>query len=193
MYILFCKLSTTFMCMDFDCCDNMCDMMFTCFYQNQVGEKTRIKWFVDDNSDKGDMNPFSQRKRNIVRHPYNSRQQQSVKSAYVASVKTRGVVEGVRGECWVVSPNPSDSIGGHTNPFMAISFGSLSEAFYTALNEDGDNPNLLASLRRGLEARVLHNRTPPEVLRFLIHIHNSFHSGSGTSFCELIGMVPQVS
>ena len=72
-------------------------------------------------------------------------------------------------------------------------YGSLSEAFYQALIDEGSNPNLLMSLKRGLEVRLLHHRTPPDVIRFLIHYHNGFHAGSGTSFCELVAMVPDVT
>ena len=158
-----------------------------------MGQKTRVQWFADDNTEDCSIRPFDQRKRNVVRHQLNSRQQSSVKAAYIASVKMRGVCEGVRGEAWLVQPEPNTSIGAQQNPFKALSFGSLSEAFFCALNDEPSNTNLIASLRRGLEARILHHSTPNEVLRFLVHIHNSFHSGSGTSFCELISMVPQVS
>ena len=122
----------------------------------------------------------------------NNRQQRSVKSAYVQSVKARGVCEGVRGEAWMLQPSPQNDVGQQQSPYLALSYGSLSEAYYQALMNDGSNPNLLISLKRGLEVRLLHHRTPPDVIRFLIHYHNGFHAGSGTSFCELIQMVPDV-
>ena len=138
------------------------------------------------------MFPFQSRRRSVVRHPLNNRQQTSVRSTYVQSVKSKGVCEGVRGEAWLLQPTPCD-VGSQQSPYQALSYGSLSEAYYQALHEEPANANLLISLKRGLEVRLLHHRTPPDVIRFLIHIHNGFHSGSGTSFCELIGIVPQVS
>ncbi|CAL1151058.1 unnamed protein product [Cladocopium goreaui] len=158
----------------------------------QVGEKCRIKWFLCNNSDDATLFPFEQRRRSIVRHPMNNRQQRSVKSTYVQSVKARGVCEGVRGEAWMIQPSPQSDVGQQQSPYLALSYGSLSEAFYQALIDEGSNPNLLMSLKRGLEVRLLHHRTPPDVIRFLIHYHNGFHAGSGTSFCELVAMVPDV-
>ena len=90
-------------------------------HPHQVGEeKQRIKWFLCDNSTDAMNHPFGQRKRNIIRHPLNSRQQSSVRLAYVASCKARGVVEGVRGEAWLMQPSPSDSIQEKT-PYLALS------------------------------------------------------------------------
>ena len=113
--------------------------------------------------------PFGQRKRNIIRHPLNSRQQSSVRLAYVASCKARGVVEGVRGEAWLMQPSPSDSIQEKT-PYLALSYGSLSEAFYQACCDSPDNDNLMVSVKKGLEARILSQGTPPVVVRLLINM-----------------------
>ena len=157
----------------------------------QVGEKSRVQWFLCNNGPDAAMYPFNERRRSIIRHPLNNRQQKSVKSTYVQSVKQRGVCEGVRGEAWLLQPQPCDA-GGQQAPYLALSYGSLSEAYYQALLDEPENQNLLVSLRRGLEVRLLHHRTPPDVVRFLIHIHNGFHAGSGTSFCELVSLVPQV-
>ena len=119
-------------------------------HPNQVGEeKQRIKWFLCDNSTDAMNHPFGQRKRNIIRHPLNSRQQSSVRLAYVASCKARGVVEGVRDEAWLMQPSPSDSIQGKT-PYLALSYGSLSEAFYQACCDSPDNDNLMVSVKKGL-------------------------------------------
>lgn len=157
-----------------------------------MGQKTRVQWFSDDNSEDSSIRPFEQRKRTVVRHQLNNRQESSVKATYIASVKMRGVCEGVRGEAWLVQPEPNPSIGAQQNPFRALSFGSLSEAFYCALNEEPTNPNLIASLRRGLESRLLHHATPHEVLRFLV-----FRDTLLTSFLvglqlHLQGLQPQL-
>ena len=130
--------------------------------QRQVGDKQRIKFFTDSTS----------QKRNITRHPLNARQQSGVKQQYVTSCKSRGILEGLRGEPWMVSPAPNE-MGEKTGAFLALSFASLTESFYQALLEEPGNPNLRLSLSKGLEARVLHHRTPHSVLKFLIHYHNS--------------------
>ena len=139
------------------------------------------------------MFPFEQRRRSIVRHPMNNRQQRSGRATYVQSVKNRGVCEGVRGEAWLLQPLPQNDVGQQQSPYLALSYGSLSEAYYQALIDEPTNSNLIIRLKRGLEARLLHHRTLPDVVHFLIHYHNNFHAGSGTSFCELVQMVPDVT
>ena len=161
-------------------------------YSLKVGEKTRIRWFSDDNSVDNTTHPFSQRRRNLCRHSLNARHQSSVRQAYVASCKLRGVCDGVRGEAWLLQPRPAESPDQHT-PFMALSYASLSESFYQALQEDPRNENLMISVKKGLEARVINYKCPPAVIRYLINLHNRFHFGSGTSWIELIQMVPDVS
>ena len=112
-----------------------------------------------------------------------------MKAAYVKSVKMRGVVEGVRGEPWLVQRVTGD-LNGASPSYYALSFASLCEAFYHALEEDGTNENLLLSLSKGLECRVLHHRTPGMILKYLVNLHNRFHQGSSTSWVELIQIVP---
>ncbi len=90
-----------------------------------------------------------------------------------------------------MQPSPSDSIQEKT-PYLAISYGSLSEAFFQACCDAPDNDNLMVSVKKGLEARILSHRTPPAVVRLLINMHNRFHFGSGTSWVEIIQMVPDV-
>ena len=162
----------------------------------KVGEKTRIKFFADNNDLDGITIPFERRVPNIVRSIHNSRQQDGVRAEYVKSVKLRGIVENVRGEAWMQQHVPADGMSasdGKVAGYHALSFASLTEAFYTALNQDPSNQNLMLTLQRGLECRVLHARTPPAVLRYLVNLHNRFHTGSGTSFVELLTLVPEVS
>ena len=151
----------------------------------QVGsEKQRLKFYSDDNSLKGDASsasPFSTRKKAITRHPLNSRFQSGVKQAYIASLKMRGIVEGVRGEAWMM---------GSSTGYLALSFASLTESFYMALEDDPCNESLLLTLNKGLECRLLSNKMPSNIVRYLVNLHNRFHSGSGTSFVELVKMVP---
>ncbi|CAJ1419662.1 unnamed protein product, partial [Effrenium voratum] len=70
-----------------------------------------------------------------------------------SSARSRGIVESVRGEPWVVRPEPSDTAG----PYKALSFGSLCEAF-AAIEQDSKNENFILS--QWLERRVIDHRTP---------------------------------
>ena len=65
----------------------------------------------------------------IVRHPSNiaGRLAASKKMKLCASVLQRGIVLGVRGESWIQWSRR------HTLPFLAISWGNLTVAFYEVL------------------------------------------------------------
>ena len=165
---------------------------------SQVGDKARIKFFADTNEVNGESHhahPFDRRVRNIERSTYNGRQQDGVRAEYVKSTKMRGIVENVRGEAWM-QQRSSDLVNGTDSKFasfFALSFASLTEAFYTALVDEPSNQNLLLTLSRGLECRILHAKTPPSICRYLVNLHNRFHCGSSTSFVELLTLVPEVS
>ena len=76
--------------------------------------------------------------------------------------------------------------------YFALSFASLTESFYAAIREEPDNQMLLLTVSKGLEARVLHYKTPHLIGKYLINLHNRFHLGSSTSFVELVQLVPDV-
>ena len=147
-----------------------------------MGAKTRIPFFLDE----------EKQVRGIQRHSCNPRQHAGVKAQYVASVKLRGIIEGVRGECWCVESDP-DATGRRSGPIGALTFGSLTDAFYTALEQDPSNPAIQHTLKRGLEARIINSKTPAAVLRFLVRFHNAFHHGAQTSYLELIAVVPEAA
>ena len=161
----------------------------------QVGDKTRIRFFADTNHLDGVQFPFDRRVRNIERSIYNGRQQDGVRAEYVKSTKLRGIVENVRGEPWM--QQRGDLVNGGNDgkfaSYYALSFASLTEAFFTALAQEPQNQNLMLTLSRGLECRIIHAKTPPSVCRYLVNLHNRFHSGSSTSFVELLTLVPEVS
>ena len=165
---------------------------------SQVGDTVRIKFFADTNEVNGaahHAHPFDRRVRNIDRSMRNGRQQDGVRAEYVKSTKMRGIVENVRGEAWM-QQRSSDLVNGTDSKcasFFALSFASLTEAFYTALVDDPTNENLLLTLSRGLECRISHAKTPPSICRYLVNLHNRFHCGSSTSFVELLSLVPEVS
>lgn len=124
---------------------------------------------------------------NLRRHmEFNPRQQAGVKAAYVRSIKARGICESVRGEAWAVQNAES---GG---PLLLLSCASLTEAFYMALREEPTNVNILCTLKAGLDVRVLSPRTPPNVCKYLVRLHNRFHGGAATNFLELMAAVPDV-
>ena len=154
-----------------------------------MSDKIRVKLYLDDNTVDG--KPFSTRARAIARHEFNPRQHAGVRAAYIRSVKIRGVVEGVRGELWATQPSPDAD--GSNRVYGALTYGSLTEALYAALEEDPKNPQLLLTLNKGLEAKVLSWRTPPSVLKYLVKLHNRFHTGASTSFVELVQLIPEAA
>ncbi|CAK9008936.1 Uncharacterized protein SCF082_LOCUS10080 [Durusdinium trenchii] len=158
-------------------------------------EKTRVKFYQESNnaaSQAGRRSGFAGQPKNIYRHPLNNRAQNGVRECYKQSVKLRGIVEGVRGEAWLTEPGICPRTGERSGPYEALSYASLVESFFAALEEEPGNQNLLITLSKGLECRVLHHRIPPAIAKYLIHLRNRFHQGSSTSFCELLTMVPDV-
>lgn len=156
-----------------------------------MGERKTIQFFQDSNVPDQSL-PFASRVRNLARHSvFNPRQQEGVKAAYVKSCKARGICESVRGEAWATQPTANDD--GRMGPYLLISSASLVEAFYTALNEEPGNPNLIATLRHGIQVRILSSRTPPGICKYLTKLHNRFHGGASTNFLELIGFIPDAA
>ena len=162
------------------------------FNTYQVGEKVRLKFFLDNNTPDNDSCPFSSRQQGIARHSQNQRKHAGIKRAYIKSCQARGIVPGVRGECWVSEPLP-DQFGRKSGPFLALSFGSLTEAFFASLQIDPTNELLLRTLQRGMEARIFTHKMPESVVKYLVKLHNRFHFGAGVSFIELMQTVPDVA
>ena len=162
------------------------------FATYQVGEKSRIKFFIDNNSCDNVAFPFVNRSPNIVRHEFNQRKHEGIKQSYIRSCQSRGIVEGVRGEAWVGEPLP-DKFGQKSGAFQALTYGSLTESFYAALSLDPQNDLLLRTLARGLEVRVFSNRMPESVTKYVVKLHNRFHNGAGISFIELMQSVEDVT
>ena len=142
----------------------------------QVGEPVDIPWF----------DPVTGA-RNIEDHPQNARRHVTVDETYEQSLMKRGLVEGVRGAAWMVF-----SVGNQL-PALAITYASLSRAFYGALLKQPLNPQLLNTLNNGLrKVRMLDFRTPAKVIRHLRDYHNQFHSGAFYSFLELMGEIKHI-
>lgn len=67
-----------------------------------------VPWFLKDGG------------KAIVRHPLNDRKQLSVRTKYMRLILSHGIMEGCRGEAWLVEPHSPSS------PWLALTFGTLS-------------------------------------------------------------------
>ena len=108
--------------------------------------KQIVPFFVQDKS-----NP-AVKVRNIERHPNNKRWQKSMHLKCKRSLENRGMMSQVRSEAWLVFNKQREP------PMLAIGAGTITAAFYAALEDDPDeqNPMLQMSLKNGLEARLFH-------------------------------------
>ena len=126
--------------------------------------------------------PFFNEKKEkaLIRHPINGRTQATVLRKYVEQVKRHGVVQGVRGEPWIVEALPGE-------PKLLLTWGTLTNAVYISFTDDPLNPQVALTVQQGLKDCVVFRRdTPDDVLRWLRDYHNKFHSGSSQSFAELL-------
>ena len=118
-------------------------------------------------------------KPNLVRHRLNSRKQKAVVLRYKESILKHGIWIGIRGQPWAV---PSAA-----GPFQMIAWGTLVEALYLAAEEDPENPQVKASIARGLPQTVLFKEnTPDEVVSWLKALHNKEGGGSGKTVPEVL-------
>ena len=72
----------------------------------QDGERRTIPWFRDDGV------------RNVVRHPLNMRHTGGTTKVYQQRIYTSGIVDGVRGEPWLVFDSTK-------NQYLALTYGTL--------------------------------------------------------------------
>ena len=108
--------------------------------------KQVVQFFLWDKSDP------AVKVRNIERHPNNKRWQKSMHLKCKRSLEIRGIIQSVRSEAWLVYNKQRQP------PMLAIGAGTITDAFYAALQDDPDEQNtmLQMSLTNGLEARVFH-------------------------------------
>lgn len=148
------------------------DRIFACY---QIGPLTDTAWFMPDGS------------RSIIDHGINSRRHAVVDNVYAQSILTRGVVDGVRGEPWMIFSE------GQQLPLQAITWASLSRSFYHAAQMEPDNKFIKNALKAGLRrCRRLHENTPDDVIAWLRDYHNQFHGGARFSFTELLTEIPEI-
>eukprot|EP00969_Alexandrium_andersonii_P259015 11452528-Alexandrium_andersonii.AAC.1 len=119
--------------------------------------------------------------RALFRHPRNQRLQTLVETNYKNSILDKGIMQGVRGTAWCTYSK------GRTLPYLMVTYGTLSSAFYRAHTEQPYNANVVSTLNSGIaHAIVFHEDTPDDVLDFLKEEHNSYHTGAHTSFLETL-------
>ena len=123
----------------------------------------------------------------LHRHPLNNREQAAVVESYVGGLLEHGVVQGVRGAAWAIQDeaNPEQ--------YFLLSWGTLSDAMYVAVQRDPHNKQLKSSLATGIPAcTVFHPRTPKDVVKHLITSHNDFHHGSANTFVQRYKQVEEM-
>eukprot|EP00959_Pyramimonas_sp_CCMP1952_P365514 7655088-Pyramimonas_sp.AAC.1 len=120
----------------------------------------------------------------LTAHPTaNPRKQDQTVEDYVESIEEHGYVPGVRGVPWA-QRNPE--AGG---PYLMLSFDKLSQAIKIAYQRDigMTNVKVQTTVSRGLpNVDIFRPDTPLDVLEFLVQYHNAFHSGSKTSWMEIL-------
>ena len=124
-------------------------------------------------------------KRLLWRSVHNKRNHKQVKEEYVQNILDNGVYQGVRGTPWVIA--------GTDCLFYHMSYATLAESVYEALERDPTNQNINITFRNGIPGAIVFTpRTPVDVLEYLKELHNNFHGGVATSFLEVYGKVDEV-
>lgn len=134
----------------------------------QVGPRIDIPFFIDDTDEP-----------NIVTHSLNKRNQKMKERRFAGSIIRRGLAQSARGDPVMVYNKDRKP------PHGAITFGSLTNAFFLAKSWRPLHPNVLDAVKRGLEAVVmLHEDMPPVIIRWVINFFNSFFDGAEASFLD---------
>jgi hypothetical protein len=135
-----------------------------------------LKFFCD-----GSLDPA------IETHPLNKRNQKAKERRFAMGIIKRGLIQSARGDPIMVFSKQRQP------PHLAITFGSLANAFYLAFSVKPTNPNVLDAKTRGLESVVmLHEDTPPSVIRWCINFFNEFFDGAEASFLDKMKEAGQV-
>ncbi|CAK0879154.1 unnamed protein product [Prorocentrum cordatum] len=113
----------------------------------------------------------------------NPRKQYQTVEDDVESIEEHGYAPGVRGVPWA-QRNPE--AGG---PYLMLSFDKLSQAIKIAYQRDTGmtNVKVQTTISRGLpNVDIFRPDAPLDALEFLVQYHNAFHSGSKTSWMEIL-------
>jgi hypothetical protein len=62
------------------------------------------------------------------------------------------------------------------------------DAFYEAFAEEPNNKYLIASAKKGIRSILLDSRIPDDCVDWIVHFHNTFHTGSAPSFMDIMPM-----
>ena len=121
--------------------------------------------------------------RMFERHPVNNRVQKTTRTAYRKIILEQGLIQDARGDpvCVATTLNPE------TWMLLDISFGTLFDATYDAIEEAGDtNAQVQSILRTGIKkVKVLVPKTPTAALVHWRDLLNQFVGfGATTSFLE---------
>ena len=122
--------------------------------------------------------------RNVHKHPINREVSEVVCEKYVKSVLQRGLIEDASGAPWMqYSP-------GRSMPALALTWNHRATAMYRCFERHGDSKFVQQAKEVGLKkVRMLKDRTPQFVVKFLCKFHNEFHEGQSMSFIEFVADV----
>ena len=94
----------------------------------------------------------------FTNHPDNVRHQNCVVDDYEADCLQHGIVAEGRGAVMALMNDTPSGM-----PYLLITWGTLSRAFYNCVAKFPDHPMVLASLEAGLEnVYIFHTRTPSD-------------------------------
>ena len=126
---------------------------------------------------------------NFTCHADNERHHNAVVDDYVEIIAEDGVVQEARGAPFAILNSTPTGL-----PYLLITFGTLSRAFYKANKIHADKKSVIASREAGLQnVTVLIGKTPMDAYGWLRDYHNStvFQSGATTSFAQVLTETPQ--
>ena len=116
--------------------------------------------------------------RSIRRHPLNNRDVSAVLEEIVQIILKDGVLPAVSSRAIL-----KEEAGGET--YLAVGAGTRSDGFYIAKERHPRNAQILSCLESGFEdCVILHERTPDDVIHFLVNHHNNFHLGSPQTYIQ---------
>ena len=117
---------------------------------------------------------------------HNGRRQEVVIKKYAKSILEEGLVSLVSGQPIAIQADTPDH-------YFMLAGASRCEALYVAHAMNPKNELVMHAVANGFKgALVLRKDTPGDVLAWVKNKHNAFHTGSQTSFIELMAMVPEV-
>jgi hypothetical protein len=132
----------------------------------QVGQKIDVPFFDTHGQ------------RTIETHELNKRNQKAKEKRFCNGIIKRGLAQSARGDPIFVHSKQ------RALPHLAITFGSLSNAFYMAAAKSRCQ-NVLHATQKGLEGvTMLHEDSPPSVIRWVVNFFNEFFDGAEASIID---------